>query len=96
MGKVVHKNGKPYTLGGSISFRHETKEGVSTEGTIDPDGAFVLQTVTAHHNVSGALEGSHAVTIVPPAPDQNVVPIRLAKTYVVVAGDNNLTIELED
>ena len=95
-GKVTYKDGKAYTDGGAIEFRHTTTEGMSATGEIQPDGSFKLQTVTAQHKVPGAIEGTYQVTILPPAPDQNVRIISLQKKYDVVAGANQLTVFVDD
>ncbi len=95
-GKVVLKDGSAFTKGGAIEFRHDEKEGVSAQGEIKADGAFQLYTVTAQHKVIGAVEGSYTVTIIPPAPDQNVQPIAIRKKYSVAPGDNQLTVVIGD
>jgi hypothetical protein len=92
VGKVL-KGSKPFTAGGAIEFIADGKRAL---GDIQPDGAFVLRTVTAQHNVTGAPDASYTVTIVPASQAQNVRPITLKKKYVVAPGDNQLTIQLDE
>jgi hypothetical protein len=95
-GKVVRKDGKPYTEGGVIEFVPDPTKGVRSLGQINPDGTFSLHTVTAQHRVEGATAGPHTVTVSPPAPDQNVRTFVLTKKYTVTPGENKMTVELED
>ena len=95
-GIVVFKSGEIYTTGGAIEFRHETQSGATSIGEIQTNGKFVVRTLTGEHKVPGALEGPHTVTIIPASREQNVQPIFLKKKYVVAAGDNNLTIDVDD
>lgn len=90
-GKIL-KKGQPYSGGGVIEFIADGKRSL---GDIQPDGTFLLRTVTAQHNVAGASEGQHAVTILPASKDQSAAPISLKKKYAVTAGDNQLTILVE-
>src|SRR4029079_17797565 len=89
----VLQSGKPFAGGGAIEFLADGKRAL---GDIQADGTFVLRTLTAQHNVPGASEGSHTVTILPASKSQNVRPIVLKKKYVVAPKDNHLTIQVDD
>ena len=95
-GKVVYRDGKAFTTGGAIEFRHETVDGAASRGTIKPDGTFDLYTMTAQNKLPGAQEGSHIVTIFPTTTDKTAQPISVKKKYVIVAGDNSVTVQLND
>jgi hypothetical protein len=94
-GKIVQRNGAPYTGGGLISFQHQTQHGVTCNGLIKPDGSFALHSITADHKVPGALEGTYVVSVLPDSQSQDVQAVRLSKTYAVQPGGNDLTITLE-
>ncbi len=94
-GTVVFKDAKPFSGGGTIEFRHETKSGATAISGILPDGKFDLFTMTAQHKVPGAQEGSYTVTITPASEDQNVQPINIKKKYVIAVGENELTVVID-
>ena len=91
-GKVVLRDGKTFTTGGTITLYHETKSGVTTTGDIKSDGSFKLHSITADGKVPGAPEGEYSVEINPLSQDQNVQVIRLKKKQTIAAGDNDLKI----
>jgi hypothetical protein len=95
-GKVTYKDGRSFTEGGAIEFRHAEKEGVFARGDIDKSGTFKLHTMTAQKKVPGAVEGTYTITIIPPAADQNIKLIELKKKYNVTKGDNNLTVVVDE
>ncbi|MCS7044964.1 MAG: hypothetical protein NZO58_01280 [Gemmataceae bacterium] len=94
-GTVLRKNGSPYP-GGMINFRH-TGSDYSANGVIKSDGTFTLETLTrSNKKLPGAVEGEHNVMVLPPGDSQDAAkPIILTKKYVVKAGDNNLTVQLD-
>lgn len=93
---MVSKSGETFTTGGAIEFRPDAQSDANSIGEIQPDGKFVLHTLTSQHKVPGAQEGPHSVTIIPASREQNVQPIFLKKKYVVAAGDNFLTVDIDD
>jgi hypothetical protein len=95
-GKVVHKNDAPYTKGGAIEFVHSTKPGVRAVSHVNERGEFELHTITAQQKLKGAEEGTYKVQIFPKSEDQNVTPIMLSKTFVIAAGVNKLTVNVDD
>jgi hypothetical protein len=96
-GRVVHKDGKPFTRGGVIVFQHEGTRGMNCQGTIkEEDGTFELYSLTAQHRVTGAPEGQYTVVINPKAEGHERVSWTLAKKYSITAGENDLTIVIEE
>ena len=93
-GKVIDKDGKPYSTGGAIIFHHDTKDHITAGGEIKSDGTFTLQSTFGFTKVSGAVEGSYKVTIIPKSPGVATPPVSLQKKHVVEPRDNNLTIEI--
>ncbi len=95
-GKVTYKDGKAYTKGGTIEFRHETKAGVTSISGIDEEGKFSLYSMTAQHKVPGVEEGTYQVTITPNSSDQNVQPIVLKKKYQITDGQTGIVVHADD
>lgn len=94
-GVVLKKDGKPVN-GGSVEFRSvQTPEFVSL-GDVGQDGRFTLRTMGGSQDVAGAQEGENTVTYTPPLNDKGETnPVVLTKTYAIKAGDNNITVTLE-
>lgn len=94
-GRVVYKGGGPLT-GGVVQFQAAADPKLLINGEIGKDGTFALTTRLDGHQVAGAVEGAHQVTVTPPMPaDQSAEPIVLKKTFTVQAGDNFFDIEIE-
>src|SRR5262245_56011180 len=98
-GKVVDPSGKPWT-GGTITFQLVADPRVVADAEIGPDGSFTLTTKMYGKAKPGAAEGEHSVWVEtgPVAgPDGQLVirPTVVPKTYKVVPGDNDFTIEVQ-
>lgn len=95
-GKVVQKDGQPYTAGGAIQFKSTVDTSRIATGEIKPDGSFSISLVHENNLLSGMAEGPHRVTVIGPSGADQVVPIYELKTiYTVEPKDNVLTIKLE-
>lgn len=88
--------------GGVIEFRSTTNSSLTTTGTIESDGTFVLYTMTPYERVLGAIEGPFKVTIMPYGsgtqedPQAMPPPIILQQQYTIKPNDdNNFTITIE-
>jgi hypothetical protein len=100
-GKVVHADGTPLN-GGLVQFKPQGNTTVTTSGAILADGSFALSSFIDDQKVPGAVEGPHAVTILPPqGQDQRAgkglafQPIELGEPLTVKPdGENNFTITL--
>lgn len=93
-GKVIDKDGKPYSAGGAIIFHHDTQDHITAGGEIKADGTFMLQSTFGFTKVPGAVEGAYRVTIIPKSPGVATPPVSLQKKHVVEPRDNHLTIEI--
>jgi hypothetical protein len=94
-GKVIH-NGMP-VAGGHIQFQAEpATPDLIVNAEVRPDGTFELQTLHAlsQKKAIGAPAGTYRVTYMPPATDQNIVPVIPTETFVIKEGLNELTIDL--
>jgi hypothetical protein len=94
-GRVV-RAGAP-VAGGLIQFQTEpASPDLIVNAEVKPDGTFELQTLHAlsQKKAPGAPVGIYKVTYMPPATDQNIVPVTPAQTYPIQAGPNELTIDL--
>ena len=97
---------KGFVLKGSVSYqgkplssgmvRLHMAENRLAMAMIQPDGSFALYSLTAQHRVTGAEAGLYTILIYPKSEDQNVIPYTLSKKYTVAAGENNLTIVLDE
>ncbi len=95
-GQVLRKDGKPYTDGGSIEFRHTTNVDFRAYGQIKEDGTFSLRTLGGDNkNLAGAPEGEFRVTVIPDAKKQEAAPMLLDRTYTIKANDKKITVTLE-
>jgi hypothetical protein len=100
-GKVVHADGTPVT-GGLVHFKPQGNSDVTISGPIGADGTFTLSTFIDDQKVSGATEGPHTVTVLPPqgqdqgaARGQSLQPVELRETFTVKPdGENHFTITL--
>jgi hypothetical protein len=100
-GKVVHADGTP-VAGGLVHFKPQGDDAVTTSGMIGTDGSFTLSTLIDGQKVSGATEGPHTVTVLPPqeqdrgaARGRSAQPVELRDTFTVKAdGENHFTITL--
>ena len=100
-GKVVRADGSPVT-GGLVHFKPQGDADVTTSGPIGADGSFSLSTFIDGQKVSGATEGPHTVTVLPPqqqdqgaAGGRSAQPVELRDTFSVKAdGENHFTIRL--
>src|SRR5262245_1588899 len=94
-GKVV-RGGTPVG-GGLVQFQTDpAMPDLIVNSEVKPDGTFELQTLHAlsQKKAPGAPAGTYTVTYLPPATDQNIVPVIPAQTYPIQAGTNELTIDL--
>jgi hypothetical protein len=101
-GKAVMKGGKPFNLrdGSMITFQLASDKTVVAEGVIQKDGTFTLTTKMFGKTKPGAAEGEHNVFVVEgPPPGEALspvyVPIIVSKTFKVVPGNNEFTVEVE-
>jgi hypothetical protein len=102
-GKILHADGTPYA-GGLVQFKPEGKEDVITTGKISSDGTFTLNSTVGTQQATGAVEGRHTVTILPPlGQDQHALkgappqPIQLRETCTVKPDqENKFTITLPE
>jgi len=95
-GIVLRKDGKPVT-GGGVEFRHATNPEFVSLGEVGADGRFTLRTMGGVSDAGGAQEGEHTVTYTPAASKQEeMIPVTLSKKYTIKAGDNNITVTLEN
>jgi hypothetical protein len=99
-GKVLQADGKPMT-GGVVQFVPKNNLDVTTSGEIQADGSFTLSTVAENKKVTGATEGPHTVTVLPPVQsqksEQGSAPpaILIPEAYTVKSdGENNFTINI--
>ena len=93
-GKVVLANGQPYP-GGTVEFRSKSLP-YNALGRINPDGTFILETMTDSGKIKGAVEGPFQVTILPDlSQDQTQSqggvpePITLSQSYTVKPDNSN-------
>lgn len=93
-GVVVRKDGTPFP-GGMINFRPAAPSEFSSNGLIQDDGTFTLETIAGNAKVAGAQEGEHHVMVLPKGTTQDLKPIVLKKTYKVEPADNKITVRLE-
>jgi hypothetical protein len=102
-GKVVFRDGAPFTKGIVVFESLEAENKVSALGEVQKDGTFRLGT---HGESDGVPEGRYRVLIVPPMPTgERVGPwpidpkyIRLDTSpleYTVVQGKNEVTFEVD-
>jgi hypothetical protein len=95
-GIVLRKDGKPVS-GGGVEFRHATKPEFVSLGEVGPDGRFTLRTMGGISDAVGAQEGEHTVTYTPAsAKQEEMIPVTLSKKYMIKAGDNEITVTLEN
>jgi hypothetical protein len=102
-GKVVFADGTPLR-GGLVQFTPENKAEVTITGAIQEDGSFTLTTLAENESLTGAPEGQHTVTILPPlGQDQRAPkgmpqhPIQLREPVTVKAdGPNTFTLTLPE
>jgi hypothetical protein len=95
-GKIVRKDGKPYTGGGSVEFRLAAHPQHGGFGVVADDGTFTLKTIAGNRSVEGAQEGEHTVTFRPRGDGQDSRSVTLKTRYSVKAGDTNtLIVKLE-
>ncbi|MDY0165989.1 MAG: hypothetical protein RBS80_05555 [Thermoguttaceae bacterium] len=98
-GTVVWAGGQPLG-GGVIELRTTEGRPLSAIGMIQADGTFNLTTMSGNRKLTGAVAGTHRVTVIPPAPDTQDVqavaePVNLpAPVEVQSEGENTLTIKL--
>jgi hypothetical protein len=94
-GKVVFKQGG-HLAGGSIVFISQDNPKVSASSKIGEDGTFELRSFIAGDEASGAIAGSHRVTIVPPCIGNSfAMPSIPEQTISVSSGENDLTITID-
>jgi len=99
-GKVVSRDGKPWT-GGQVLFAPVNETGVTTTGEIKEDGSFTLSSFTAKEKVEGAPPGEYTVTMTPSqggdqAKATGTSPVSLKEKFEVKeGGDNNFTIKVD-
>lgn len=98
-GKVLKADGQPMT-NAIIDFRPEGNAVGMTSGELQSDGSFELVTMVDGEKVPGAIAGPHQVSVTPLMGDQTqqtavVGPIFLPTPFVVKAGDNDFTIQLD-
>jgi hypothetical protein len=95
-GKIVRKDGKPYTGKGHVEFRLAAQPQHASFGMVEEDGSFTLKTIVGNRSVAGAQEGEHTVTFTPPGDGQQLRSVTLKTHYTVKAGDaNTLIVKLE-
>ncbi len=95
-GVVLRKDGKPVT-GGGVEFRHVANPEFVSLGEVGADGRFTLRTMGGTTDTTGAQEGEHTVTFTPAsAKQEEMIPVTLSKKYMIKAGDNNITVTLEN
>jgi hypothetical protein len=94
-GKVVFADGTPLS-GGLVQFTPENRAEVTTTGAIQEDGSFTLKTLVDAELLTGALEGQHTVTILPPLGQDQRAPkgmpqhsIQLREPVTVKADTSN-------
>jgi hypothetical protein len=94
-GKVVYSDGTPMT-GGLVQFKPKGNAEVTTSGAIAQDGSFTLNSFVDNQKVTGAIEGPHTVTILPPlgqdqhaARGSSVQPIELRESFTVKPDESN-------
>jgi hypothetical protein len=98
-GRVVTKDGKPYTDGAGIMFRPVSDQELQAYGAIAPDGTFTLNTLGRTKTgrsmkLKGTIDGECKVNIEPVASKGN--PFWLSKTYRIEPNDNNeIIVQLE-
>jgi hypothetical protein len=103
-GKVVFRDGKPWSGGGRITFQIEGDPASVATGEIHKDSTFTVET---HYVTSsgkgkakpGALAGEHTVTVEENFPVEHegvmrIMPITVPKKYKVQPGDNQFVIEV--
>lgn len=62
-GQVFYAGGQPVKAG-TIEFRSLAEPTLSAQGEIQPDGTFTLTTLYREKKLPGAMEGTHAVTVI--------------------------------
>ena len=98
-GKVVKKDGQPYTVGGAIMFRPVDNYELQAYGELFENGTFTLHTLgrtkTAKtKRLDGAVEGECKVQIEPPMGKGR--PFWLNKTVRIEPNENNeITVVLD-
>jgi hypothetical protein len=96
-GKVIYKGGAPLA-GGAITLVSTADRSLRAIGEIANDGGFSLHTLVGNHKVSGTIEGTHDVHIIPAQDQKQRLPaLRLVQRQCKVepGGPNQLTIEVE-
>ena len=91
-GKVVRKDGQPFTGGGAITFRPVSNQELQAYGEIAEDGTFTLHTVghtqSGHaRNLQGTIAGEFQVQIEPPM--GKGWAFWLSKTYRIEPNEKN-------
>lgn len=91
-GKVVKKDGQPFTVGGAIMFRPVSNQELQAYGELFEDGTFTLHTLghtkSGHaRNLEGTIEGECKVLIEPPMGKGR--PFWLSKTYRIEPNEKN-------
>jgi hypothetical protein len=99
-GRVLDAGGEPLT-GGHIMFRCDEDAQWLITGVIEADGRFTLQTRFEDVDWPGAVAGTHAVTIIPPTPQEGVaqhvsLPVVLPEKVIVRSGLNDLELRLPE
>ena len=96
-GVVLAKNGRP-VAGGAIQFQGVDDPNHASIGEITSYGKFTLRTNLADGTKQpGAVAGNYRVTVFPPADAPQTAAVHSPQTtYRVGAGDNQLTIQLEE
>lgn len=84
--------------GGYLTLRSDAHPGLIVTARVEADGRFEAGTVDTRDKdgkrTSGAPEGTYRGEYAPPGTDQNVTPITLKAPLTIVAGPNDLTIDL--
>ena len=99
-GNVLSAKGTPLG-GGLVEFKSTTGGAYSTNGVIEPDGTFSLNTMVDGATVDGAMPDTYSVTVMPPMSDDPELqhesePVHLSETFEVTAGgENRFTIKLK-
>lgn len=91
-GKVVRKDGKPFTGGGAIMFRPLSNHELQAYGEIAENGTFTLHTLghtkDGHaRRLDGTIEGEFQVQIEPPMGKGR--PFWLSKSYRIEPNEKN-------
>jgi hypothetical protein len=98
-GKVLAASGEPLG-GGLVEFNSTSGKTYSTNGVIEPDGTFSLNTMVDGETVEGATPDTYQVIVMPhmsddPEQQHASEPVQLSETFEITAGgENNFTIQL--